>query len=195
MAIRRWFSSLLPAILLLLAVCAPHMALAAPPFTLPKAAELSRLRSAQIRTSKGDIFVELYPEDAPWHVANFKYRADRGFYRQTAFHLFFPGYIIQGGEAPASLKVPPYSLPPEFNSRRHIQGALGMARKQDVINPERRSDGEQFHLLLADAPHMDGKYTVFGRVTKGLAVMERLAKGDVIRDVEVFVRAAEQVQN
>lgn len=160
-----------------------------PPFTLPPAADLKTIRSAVIRTNRGDLYVELYPEDAPWHVANFKYRADKGLYRNTSFTIFYPDYIIQGGERTSEKSK--YSIPAEFNDYKHTLGALGMARMPDLINAERRSDGAQFHLLLADEPHMDGKYTIFGKVVKGLSVLQNLRKGDTIREVQVYIRKDE----
>ena len=159
------------------------------PFELPKASELAKLRSAIIYTEKGDLFFELFPEEAPWHVANFKYLADKEFYKGLSFHLYYPGYVIQGGSPdgkPAS--GPGYELPPEFSKLPNEFGSLGMARKPDYVNPERRSNGSQFHILLSDAPHMDGSYTVFGKLVKGADILKKLEKGDRIKDIKVFVR-------
>lgn len=161
----------------------------APPFNLPQAAELNRIRSAEIQTSKGTIYLELYPEDAPWHVANFKYLADKKFYDNSSFHIYFPGYILQGGAIPSGKKAEPaYTLDAEFNRHRHEAGALGMARRPDSANPERRSDGHQFHIIIASSPHMNGSYTVFGKVVQGMDVVEELRKDDKIISVKVFVR-------
>jgi cyclophilin family peptidyl-prolyl cis-trans isomerase len=63
-----------------------------------------------------------------------------------------------------------------------------MARQPNEVNPERRSHGSQFHILLADAPHMNGSYTIFGRVIRGMAVVDALRQGDQILEVKVFVR-------
>lgn len=177
------------AAILLLALPATALAYKDPPFELPPPAELKKIRSAVINTEKGDIWLELYPEDAPWHVANFKYLADRKYYDNLAFHLFYPGYIIQGG-APTKdpNSGPGYSLPPEFNSHKHVSGVLGMARALDLLNPERRSNGSQFYLVLGDAPNMDGSYTVFGAVTSGMEVLQNLEKGDRIKRLVVYVR-------
>lgn len=187
--IRRLFAA---QVLVLACVCVfcSSAAAAAPPYSLPKQAEINKIQSAIIYTGKGNVYLELYPLDAPWHVANFKYLADVGFYRNLRFHLHFPGYVIQGG-SPDGLPAgsPGWSLPPEFNSREHETGTLGMARQPDYINPQRRSNGSQFHILLAEAPHMNGSYTVFGKVLKGMDVVYKLRKGDLIRDVKVFVRA------
>jgi peptidyl-prolyl cis-trans isomerase B (cyclophilin B) len=167
-----------------------------PPFALPPRGEILKLRSAIIETSQGSLYFELLPEEAPWHVANFKYLADRKFYRGLSFHLYQPGYLIQGGDPKGNgFGGPGYSLPPEFSSRSHKFGTLGMARKPDaynqkkqLVNPQRRSSGSQFHILLDDAPHMDGRYTVFGKLVGGDDVLSKLRKNDTILNVTVFVR-------
>lgn len=167
-----------------------------PPFELPPKAELLKIRSAIIETSKGSMYFELFPEEAPWHVANFKYLADKRFYNGLAFHLFQPGYLIQGGDPKGNgFGTPGYSLPPEFSSRNHRFGTLGMARvpdgynaKHQLLNPQRRSSGCQFHILLSEAPHMDGRYTIFGKLVGGRDTLERLSKGDSIKTVKVFIR-------
>ncbi len=167
-----------------------------PPFELPKAAELAKLRSAIIYTEKGDLYFELFPEDAPWHVANFKYLADKNFYKGLTFHLLYPGYVIQGGSPDGKPSSGPgYELPPEFSKQPNEFGSLGMARKPDYVNPERRSNGSQFHILLSDAPHMDGSYTVFGKLIKGAEILKKLEKGDRIKDIKVFVRPGGRAQN
>jgi len=180
-------------LLVLLLPCAfgqPTRADAQPPFVLPPSAELAKLRSAVLVTKKGKIYLELFPEDAPWHVANFKYLADKGFYKGTTFHLVYPGYVIQGG-GPKDNPTggPGYTLPPEFNPREHTFGVVGMARLPDDVNPGRESNGSQFHLVIGDAPHMNGSYTIFGRVSKGSDIVRSLSRGDVIESVTVYVAA------
>ncbi len=167
-----------------------------PPFNLPPRSELLKIRSAIIDTSKGRLYFELFPEEAPWHVANFKYLADKQFYNNLTFHLFEPGYLIQGGDPKGNgFGGPGYSLPGEFSPRNHRFGTLGMARKPDgydskrrLVNPQRVSSGSQFHILLTEAPHMDGRYTIFGKLVGGREVLERLNKGDTIQAVTVFIR-------
>ncbi len=167
-----------------------------PPFSLPLRPELLKLRSAVIETSRGPLYFELLPEEAPWHVASFKYLADKGFYAGLSFHLFQPGYLIQGGDPKGTgFGGPGYSLPAEFSSRNHKFGILGMARKPDayskkkrLVNPERRSNGSQFHILLDEAPHMDGRYTIFGKLVGGRNVLQQLRARDKIKKVTVFVR-------
>lgn len=180
-----------------LVTVSPHPALATePPFELPPKAEVLKIRSAILETSRGRIYLELFPEEAPWHVANFKYLADKGFYKNLSFHFFQRGYLIQGGDPLQNGRGGPgYDLPPEFSSRNHSFGTLGMARKPDVdtktgkrANPERRSNGSQFHILLSDAPHMDGHYTIFGKVVGGAEVLKDLRRGDTIVSLTVFIR-------
>jgi cyclophilin family peptidyl-prolyl cis-trans isomerase len=167
-----------------------------PPFELPQKSEVLKIRSAIVETSKGKLFIELFPEEAPWHVANFKYLADKGFYQNLSFHFAQKDYLIQGGDPLGNGRGGPgYDLPAEFSSRNHTIGTVGMARKPDVdaktgkrANPERRSNGSQFHILLADAPHMDGHYTVFGKVVGGFDTLKHLRAGDRIIKVTVFIR-------
>ena len=166
-----------------------HAAPRDPPYKLPARAELNKIRSAIISTQRGDIYMELFPEDAPWSVANFKYLADKGFYDGSVFHLSYPGFIIQGGGPKGTPDGGAgYVLPAEFSTRHHEPGTLGMARLPDDANPTRASHSSQFHIVLAPSPHMDGNYTIFGRVIKGLEVAESLRKGDRIREIRVFIR-------
>jgi len=167
-----------------------------PPFELPTRPEILKIRSAIIETSQGSLHFELLPEEAPWHVANFKYLADKGFYTGLTFHLYMPGYLIQGGDPKGNGSGGPgYVLPAEFSERNHRYGTLGMSRipdgyskKKRALNPQRNSNGSQFHILLGDAPHMDGRYTVFGKLTAGQDVLARLRKGDTIKKLTVYIR-------
>jgi cyclophilin family peptidyl-prolyl cis-trans isomerase len=162
-----------------------------PPFSLPPRQELIKLRSGMISTTKGNIYFELYPEDAPWHVANLKYLADRGFYRNIPFHLFEAGYYIQtGAPHPPPTSGPGYELPAEFNQHKHQAGTLSMVRRPDDLDLDhgRRSHGSQFRIMLRPARPMDGQYTVFGQVVKGMEVVDQLRLWDVVKDVKVFVR-------
>lgn len=178
---------IIPILASLLMIVACYPASAEPPFQLPPLLEVRKLRSAAIQTSKGELVFRLFPESAPWHVANFKYLADKGFYRGLTFTRYHKNYLIQGGKPSASRSGPGWSLPPEFNRHLHQRGALGMARVRDGANPERRSNGSQFHLLLADAPHMDQNYTVFGQLIGGWETLDQLREGDIIDAIQVFI--------
>lgn len=161
-----------------------------PPFKLPPQRELQKIRSAIIQTNKGTLVVKLFPNEAPWHVANFKYLADKGFYNNLPFHIFAPGLTIQTGAPGAKLNSGPgYTIPAEFNNHKHLLGALSMVRKPNDLDYDysRRSHGSQFRIMLKPAPFMDGKYSVFGQVVNGFEVLPKLRKGDTVEKLVVYV--------
>jgi len=132
---------------------------------------------AVIQTPLGDMVVDFFPEAAPNHVNNFTVLARKGFYDGTTFHRVIPGFMIQGGD-PNSKKAdrslhgtggPGYRLKAEFNDKSHKRGTLSMARSR---HPD--SAGSQFFICVADAPHLDGQYTVFGRVVEGMDVADKI---------------------
>jgi len=136
-------------------------------------------------TDLGSITIELFPEDAPQHVANFVQLVQEGFYVGISFHRIVPGFVIQGGD-PASkadwtsprlgLGVDDCQVPAEI-ARRHLKGAVAAARKPDEVNPKRSSSCHQFYICLADLPSLDrGNYTVFGQVTAGMEVVEKVSR-------------------
>jgi len=132
---------------------------------------------AVIKTLKGDIYVEFYPSLAPLHVANFKKLARTGFYDGTTFHRVLPGFVIQGGDPNSKDDDPSndgqggpgYSIRAEFNATLHEKGILSMARSSDP-----NSAGSQFFICLGRATHLDNQYTVFGKVIKGLDVVDAI---------------------
>lgn len=156
-----------------------------PPFTLPSKRDLNRLQSAVLLTDYGEIVIRLFPSEAPWHVANLKYLSDKEFFKDGVFSIYRENYIIQGGNTYKKLK---YALPPEFSERKHVAGIVGAARLPDELNPQRESDAQQFHIILGPSPHLDRKYTIFGKVMKGMDIARKLRKGDRIKDLIVFVR-------
>lgn len=130
-----------------------------------------------IKTSMGDIEIELLEKEAPLHVANFKKHIKSGFYEGTTFHRVIPGFMIQGGD-PNSKDAdrsndgqggPGYTVPAEINAK-HVKGSLAGARMGDQVNPKRESSGSQFYIVTGEASHLDGQYTVYGKVTKGLDI-------------------------
>lgn len=162
-----------------------------PPFTLPGKKEIRRIKSAVIQTTKGDMLAELYPEFAPWHVANFKYLADKKFYNNMRFHIYEPNYVIQIGAPGKRINSGPgYTIPPEFNDISHRRGALSMVRKPNDLDREhtRRSHGSQFRIMLRDEPKLDRRFTVFGQIVDGFDVLQQLDKSDRILGITVFVR-------
>lgn len=152
-----------------------------PPMTI----DVNKTYVATIETDKGDIVMELYPQDAPQTVNNFVFLAREGFYDGLTFHRVEPGFVIQGGDPRGDgTGGPGYTLPAEIK-RPHTEGAVAMARRGDDVNPERESSGSQFYITLAPQPGLDGQYTVFGQVTEGMDVVRSIAKGDVMRRVTI----------
>ena len=138
---------------------------------------------AVIKTSAGEMTVEFWSDAAPKTVENFKVLAKKGFYDGTAFHRIIKGFMIQGGdpltkdptaEARWGTGDPGYKIKAEFNDRPHVKGVLSMARS---ANPD--SAGSQFFICLDTAPHLDKKYTAFGKVTKGLDILEAIGNTPV----------------
>ena len=131
-----------------------------------------------LETTSGDILVELYPDKAPETVANFLKYVDDGFYNNTIFHRVIPGFMIQGGCPQGNgMGGPGYEIDGEFsanghkNDLKHTLGVLSMAR---TMAPN--SAGSQFFIMVADAPHLDGQYAAFGKVTEGMDVVDKIAK-------------------
>jgi len=125
----------------------------------------------------GIIKAELFPETAPNTVRNFISLASRGFYDGTIFHRVIPGFMIQGGDPEGTgMGGPGYEIPGEFaangfqNPLRHTRGVLSMARTN---RPD--SAGSQFFIMVADAPHLDGQYAAFGKVTEGMEEADKIA--------------------
>ena len=125
---------------------------------------------ATIRTTEGPITVELFDEDAPQTVANFKKLAGDGFYDGVIFHRVIKDFMIQGGDPTGTGSGGPgYNFEDEFNQHKVVRGALAMA------NAGPNTNGSQFFIVTTDeAPWLDGKHTVFGRVTEGMDVVDRI---------------------
>ena len=125
----------------------------------------------------GVIRAELYPETAPNTVNNFISLIKKGFYDGVIFHRVIPGFMIQGGDPTGTgTGGPGYDIKGEFsrnvftNNLKHTAGVLSMARAMD---PD--SAGSQFFIMHEDAPHLDGQYAAFGKVTEGMDVVDRIA--------------------
>ncbi|MCU0580249.1 MAG: peptidylprolyl isomerase [Desulfobacterota bacterium] len=132
---------------------------------------------AAIETKFGKIELKFFPDVAPNHVNNFIDLAKKGFYDGTIFHRVIPGFMIQGGDPNTKdtnksrhgLGGPGYNVKAEFSSKPHKRGILSMARAQD---PD--SAGSQFFICVADAPFLNNQYTVFGEVTSGMDVVDKI---------------------
>ncbi|MEN3046054.1 MAG: peptidylprolyl isomerase [Candidatus Hydrothermales bacterium] len=137
---------------------------------------------AIIRTNKGEITCELYPQYAPKTVSNFVKLALLGFYDGLRFHRYVPDFVIQGGDPYGTgFGNAGYTIPLETHPKaKHIEGALGMARATDP-----NSGSCQFYITLSATPHLDGSYTVFGRVVKGMDVVKKLRQNDIIEKISI----------
>jgi len=136
---------------------------------------------AVIETAKGTIKFKLFQKDAPNTVDNFIKLAQKGFYNGLVFHRVVPGFVIQGGDPSGDgTGGPGYTIKAEFNSRPHLEGTVAMARSAD---PD--SAGSQFYICLGAQPFLDGKYTVFGQVTEGMDVVQKIRMGDVMNTVAI----------
>ncbi|MCA9671021.1 MAG: peptidylprolyl isomerase [Myxococcales bacterium] len=135
---------------------------------------------AVLVTDKGEAFIELYAKTAPATVANFARLALRRFFRGKRFHRVVPGFVVQGGDPRGDgWGGPGYTIPCELSPRPYVRGALGMALAG------RDSGGSQFFIALARQPHLDGRYTIFGRVLSGMDVIDRVHEGARIKDLYI----------
>jgi peptidyl-prolyl cis-trans isomerase B (cyclophilin B) len=129
---------------------------------------------ATLHTNKGAIAIELFDDDAPKTVENFKKLADDGFYDGVIFHRVIPDFMIQGGDPTGTGRGGPgYTFEDEINDHKVERGALAMA------NAGPNTNGSQFFIVTADsAPWLDGKHTVFGRVTEGMDAVDAISEAD-----------------
>lgn len=131
-----------------------------------------------MKTKFGDMEVVFFPDKAPKHVENFMALAKSGFYNGTIFHRVIPGFMIQGGDPntkdPNKQETygqggPSQRLKAEFNDISHKRGILSMARTSDP-----NSAGSQFFIVVKDSNFLDGQYTAFGEVVKGMDVADKI---------------------
>lgn len=142
-----------------------------------------------METTQGTIVIELFPDVAPITVEKITGLIKQGFYDGLTFHRYVPGFVIQGGDPDGTgMGGPGFNIPAEFNDgeRPHVRGALAMARSSD---PD--SAGSQFYFVLdrAQAAQLDGQYTVFGQITEGMDVMDKLRQDDLMN--KVYIREAQ----
>jgi cyclophilin family peptidyl-prolyl cis-trans isomerase len=132
------------------------------------------MTNATLHTTHGEIELELFAEDAPKTVENFVRLSREGFYDGLAFHRVIPDFMIQGGcPRGDGTGGPGYEFEDEPNDRRVVRGALAMANRGPNTN------GSQFFIVTAEAcPWLDGKHTVFGQVTAGMDVVDRISAAE-----------------
>ena len=135
------------------------------------------MTTANIETNFGKISFKLIPELAPETVRNFEKLTKDRFYDGTLFHRVIPGFMIQGGDPNTKTDNksswgtggPGYNIKAEFSSRSHLRGIVSMARSQDP-----NSAGSQFFIVTSDSTFLDRQYTVFGEVTEGMDIADKI---------------------
>ena len=144
-----------------------------------------------LETNRGTMKLKLFPDVAPNHCKNFKKLANSGFYDKTAFHRIIPGFMIQGGDINSRDNDPKndghggpgWTVDAEFNEISHKRGILSMARSADP-----NSAGSQFFICVADALHLDGKYTVFGEVIEKVHIVDHIVNTPTEYDQAIRLR-------
>jgi peptidylprolyl isomerase len=162
------------------------MLFASASFAKPKAAKGNAAQTGGgnmlvIETQYGTVEAELFPDDAPKTVARIKELVNKGFYNGLQFHRVVPGFVVQGGDPKGDgTGGSGQKLQAEFNSHKHVEGTLAMARTMDP-----NSADSQFYISLGIHPHLDNQYTVFGKVVKGMDAVKKIKVGDKMTKVSV----------
>lgn len=137
-------------------------------------------KTATITTQKGQIKIELFGKDAPKAVSNFIFLARDGFYNGLTFHRREEGFVIQGGDPEGNGKGGPgYQFEDEPVTKNYDRGIVAMA------NSGKDTNGSQFFIMLADNNDLPKDYTIFGKVTEGMDVVDKIQIGDVMQKVEI----------
>jgi peptidyl-prolyl cis-trans isomerase B (cyclophilin B) len=144
--------------------------------------DASRNYAVSIATNRGTIELELYPQHAPQTVNNFVFLAKQGFYDGVSFHRVIADFMIQGGDPTGSGRGGPgYRFADELvgNPLKHERCVISMA------NAGPNTNGSQFFITHVATPHLDGRHTVFGKVTTGQDVVDAIEQGDTMTSVKV----------
>lgn len=126
--------------------------------------------SAVFETDSGTMRFTFFENEAPVHVKNFKELVSSGFYNGKTFHRVIPDFVIQAGRDSSADET---TIPAEIK-KMHFKGALAAARLGDDVNPEKRSDKYEFYVSIKELPHLDDKYTVFGRTAEGFETVKKI---------------------
>ena len=136
--------------------------------------------TAVIETNKGTIEIEFYVDDAPMTVMNFVRLAEKGFFDHLHFHRVVPNFVIQGGDPLGTgWGGPGYSIRSEFSALHYIRGTVGMA------SAGKDTEGCQWFITHSPQPHLDGRYTIFARVRRGLDIVDAIQVGDTVSKIKV----------
>jgi cyclophilin family peptidyl-prolyl cis-trans isomerase len=145
-------------------------------FLLAQAAAAQAGNVCVLETEKGTLVIRLYPEVAPRTAARISELADSGFYDGIVFHRVVADFVVQAGDPTGTGEGGSgRTIPAEFSHLHYIRGSVGMARDDDI-----HSNDSQFFICITDQPHLDGRYTLFGQVIQGEAVLDRIRQGDKI---------------
>jgi cyclophilin family peptidyl-prolyl cis-trans isomerase len=137
---------------------------------------------AYIDTDRGTIQIELAMNDAPLTVENFITLARQGYFNGLSIHRVVANFVVQDGDPRGDGEgAPGYTIRDEFNQLPYLRGTVGMA-----LDPWPDSGGSQFFITHSPQPHLDAKYTVFGRVVSGMDVVDQIRQWDVIRQVRIW---------
>jgi peptidylprolyl isomerase len=152
------------------AIALSHVARAQTPASGPNDPE----NTLYMDLKQGRVVIMLLPDVAPKHVERIKALARQGFYDGTPFHRVIEGFMAQGGDPTGTGTggSPLPNLPPEFSQRHFLRGVCGMARAA-----AENSANSQFFIMFAPAPSLDGKYTIWGQVTRGMEFVDQIKRG------------------
>jgi cyclophilin family peptidyl-prolyl cis-trans isomerase len=136
----------------------------------------------KLETVRGDVYMDLYPRAAPFSVTSIlKLATQRGFYRGLAFHRVVPNFVVQGGDPRGDgWGGPGYAIRSEFSMLSFETGSVGLA------SAGKDTEGSQFFITHSPQPHLDGRYTVVGKVTSGMDVVDRIEPDDRIYDLSII---------
>ncbi|WP_166141726.1 peptidylprolyl isomerase [Methylosinus sp. RM1] len=148
---------------------------------------MSEAENLKLETTQGDVLIKLRPDLAPNHVAHIKKLVSEGFYDGIVFHRVIDGFMAQTGcphgTGTGGSKYP--DLKQEFNAEPHVRGTCSMARAQ---NPD--SANSQFFICFDDARFLDKKYTVWGEVISGMENVDKIKRGEPVKDPDKIVKAS-----
>jgi cyclophilin family peptidyl-prolyl cis-trans isomerase len=154
-----------------------------PPLAIPTAAGPNPL--VEIVTDRGSMVFELFRDETPVHVHNFLELVRREHYDGLGFHRVVPDFVVQGGDprgdGNGGTTWRGVALRREFTPRKYVRGSLGMPRNDD---PD--SGGSQIFVTHRETPHLDGRYTLFGELRRGIEVLDAIEVGDTIRSVRLL---------
>jgi cyclophilin family peptidyl-prolyl cis-trans isomerase len=138
-----------------------------------------------LETTKGKVVIAMRPDLAPTHVARIKELVRQGFYDGVSFHRVIDGFMAQTG-CPHGTGTggSGQKLKAEFNKEPHVRGTVSMARAQDP-----NSGDSQFFICFADATFLDGQYTAWGNVVEGMENVDKIKRGEPVRDADKIVKA------